>query len=458
MSVFFRLSRYLIQFTLTYLVLKINLGQSQFIDFQYFTPGLLIINGPQPDQNIDAGHNLQFSLEVTGNGKLPPASTEPGNQQATTILSLSVFLINADLNMTIFQNLNLLEQEKGSSVKHMDFQLPSCTPSGTYQVTYHELDRINSKNFYSIYSTNININNSGGDSSKTCQGANPPVGNPQDSKPPSQPFLGKGNTGLDIKTDSMEAPVAEAVPATQPVGAPAPQPVDAPASQPADAPAAKPDDPSFSGFVEGLLTHNIVNRATAEDAGILQIKSDAQSSSGSPKALSFSQFNHENSKKLPLAVTLISEGPSTKEETPSAEGLAVAEALTKDPSPPTSDGSKTKFSSLGNQKFTKSVADARPKVYSTPNHQIQTNDKNSDPQSNNHDSLSNQKNLHETQNREQTHNPNHSQSVLSNKSSKDGKLFGVPLISSASFTISNPTIYRTLYHLLISLCLISLSL
>lgn len=53
MSVSFRLSKYLIQFTLAYLVLKINLCQSQFIDSQYFTPALLIINGPQPDQNID---------------------------------------------------------------------------------------------------------------------------------------------------------------------------------------------------------------------------------------------------------------------------------------------------------------------------------------------------------------------------------------------------------------------
>ncbi|EGF99831.1 uncharacterized protein MELLADRAFT_112382 [Melampsora larici-populina 98AG31] len=455
-----RLSKYFIQFALTYLVLKINLCQSQFIDFQYFTPALSIINGPQPDQNIDAGQNLQFSLEVSGNGKLPPASLEPGNQQATTILSLSVFLINADLNMTIFENLNLLELERGSSVKHYDFQLPSCTPSGTYQLKYEMSDiywsviiflrshimRLGSPLLccspLSKLNSDINVNNPDGHSSKTCQGATPPKDKPQDSKPPAQPFLGKGTTGLDIKTDSMEAPTAA--------------PVDVPAAKPVDVPVAKPVDAPVAEFAEGLLSHDIVNRATAADLGVLQAKSDSQTSATTPKAVPFSQFKIENVKKAPLAVTLVSEAPSTKEETPSAEGLAVAEALTKNSSP-SSDGSKAKFSSLGNQKFTKSVADARQKASSSANHQG-SNDKNSDPQSNIHDPLSNQKTSHETQNHEQTLSPNHSQSVFSNKSSKDGKLFGVPLISSASSSTSIVTNHRTLYHLLIFLCLISLSL
>lgn len=138
----------------------------------------------------------------------------------------------------------------------------------------------------SQFNSDINVNNPGGDSSKTCQGATPPKDNPPDSKPPTQPFLGKGATGLfflagdmflphltirislfspsglDIKTDSMEVPTAAAV--------------DVPAAQPVDVPGAKPDDAPVAEFVEGLLSHEIVNRATAADLGILQTKSEAQ--------------------------------------------------------------------------------------------------------------------------------------------------------------------------------------
>ncbi|KAH9814426.1 hypothetical protein DFH28DRAFT_1083005 [Melampsora americana] len=503
MSVFFRLSKYLIQFTLTYLVLKIDLSQSQLIDSRYYTPALLIINGPQPDQNIAADQNLQFSLEVTGDGKLPPASTEPGNQQATTILSLSVFLINADLNMTVFENLNLLEQERGSSVKHLNFQLPSCTPSGTYQVIMtdiywfvinfsrsHIMRLMSSSQCCSpVSKTNldININNSGGDSSKTCQGATPPKDKPQDSRPPSQPFLGKGNTGLEIKTDPMEAPAGKPVdpPTAKPVDPPSAKPVDSPAAQSDDAQDAQPDDaqaaqpnesqdakpnesqaakpnesqaakPNDAGVVElfeGMLSHEIVNRASLVDLGILQIKSDAQPSP--TKAVPSSQLKNETAKKVPLAVTLVSEAPSKKEEAPSAEGLGVAEALSKGLPPPPNDASKANFSPLTNQKFSKSVVDSRQKASPSPHHQAQPNDKNYDPQSNIHDHPSNQKTSHDIHNHEEVHNPDHFQSILSNPSSKDRKMFGVPLISSASTAVAELIIYKTLYHFLILMCLIT---
>ncbi|KAG0152549.1 hypothetical protein CROQUDRAFT_103017 [Cronartium quercuum f. sp. fusiforme G11] len=189
---------------LSFSTLQNKLCRSQSIDGQFFTPGLLIISQPQSGTTVEAGQNLNGALEVSGNGRLPKENTEPGNQLATAILSLHIFLISSDLNMTVLEGPELLQKEKGSSVKHFNFQIPSCTPAGDYNFTYHELDRINSKTFYSIYSTKLHITNTKGTASKTCKNATPPQTGLIDSRSPEQPFLGKGATGLEIQTKLMD--------------------------------------------------------------------------------------------------------------------------------------------------------------------------------------------------------------------------------------------------------------
>lgn len=79
-----------------------------------------------------AGQSTQLSIDTSADGLLPP----PDPSLATTFLSLNIFLVSAQngINVSV-SNGGLLDQEKGSTVKHLNYEVPACLPPGAYNVS-----------------------------------------------------------------------------------------------------------------------------------------------------------------------------------------------------------------------------------------------------------------------------------------------------------------------------------
>ncbi|KAI8447839.1 hypothetical protein BY996DRAFT_7654621 [Phakopsora pachyrhizi] len=183
----------------------VHYASCQRVGGQYFTPGLLIINTPTPDSSHRVGRSISFSLEVSGDGLLPPSNANPDSKLATAILGLEIYLINQELNLTISQGAGLLQREKGSSVKHLKFKIPKT-------------DRINGNLYYSVYSLPIRIKSEddvsedqeaeeeedeNDEGSITCNGARPPIIDVKDSRPSKQPFIKKGVSAYQLNTNKI---------------------------------------------------------------------------------------------------------------------------------------------------------------------------------------------------------------------------------------------------------------
>jgi len=81
--------------------------------------------------------NLPIAIEVSGDGVLPLTATLAGSTSPTALESLNVFLSSIPFgqNITVSPP-GILEQEPGSTVKHLNFQIGnfSCLEQGTYNV------------------------------------------------------------------------------------------------------------------------------------------------------------------------------------------------------------------------------------------------------------------------------------------------------------------------------------
>jgi len=97
--------------------------------------------------------------------------------------------------MTVSCDPQLLTQEPGSTVKHLNFPVPLCIPPGSYNLTYYELYRLNSQEFFSITPIPVTINNPGMSTNvySSCPGSTPMLPMPQASNPsPVQAWLQSG--------------------------------------------------------------------------------------------------------------------------------------------------------------------------------------------------------------------------------------------------------------------------
>ncbi|KAK5288841.1 hypothetical protein LTS13_001433 [Exophiala xenobiotica] len=215
------------------------------INGQIFTPGLAIVDSPQPG-TPEGGDSLQVAIDIAGSGRL----TFPYPRDFDTgIVNITIFLFSYDtgLNLTIsngtssgwvnastaepeefdcgrstkqgWQNAGceeIMDQEPGSTVKHVNWAWPDCLVGngegggfrGVYnlggeQISIHEAFRANDTGFYTIFNLPIDVKNSIQSKSQLSgSGARPLCalrGNPiqsqrlQDesiSPPANQPFLG----------------------------------------------------------------------------------------------------------------------------------------------------------------------------------------------------------------------------------------------------------------------------
>lgn len=125
------------------------------------------------------GDFLHIALDVSGDGKLqvPPRNID---DPLTQVFNFTLFLTSTTLskNFTI-SNIttttpplaNIMNQESGQTVKHINFEWPDClvgdgndefntTARGDYNISIHQNFRLNGSNHYSIFNLPISVTNS----------------------------------------------------------------------------------------------------------------------------------------------------------------------------------------------------------------------------------------------------------------------------------------------------------
>jgi hypothetical protein len=170
------------------------IGQT-VINGQTFTNGLAILDAPAMSSTLHAGSIMSLAVEVSGNGKLDTESYLPKSKESTRFDLLEIYLVSAkeQLNLTVSGNTTLLDNERGSTVKHLDWPIPRCVPSGGYNLTIYEGSHINNSPYFSITSVPIRVDNT--DKTGSCP-SNPFKGGVQVSSPPvPNPLQGSGSPG-----------------------------------------------------------------------------------------------------------------------------------------------------------------------------------------------------------------------------------------------------------------------
>jgi len=157
---------------------RLNAQNFTIIGGQILTPGLAIVDAPQPYTPL-GGDFLQVALDVSGDGKLqlPPYPSDA----ATQIFNITIFLSSYDTgrNLTISNGTastgnaslgEIMDQEAGSTVKHVNWNWPDClvgngqpdgsnSSRGAYNVSIRQNFRLNGTNYYTIFDLPISVTN-----------------------------------------------------------------------------------------------------------------------------------------------------------------------------------------------------------------------------------------------------------------------------------------------------------
>jgi hypothetical protein len=163
------------------------------------------------------GDFLHIAIDVSGDGKLP---VPPKNiaDSLTQVFNFTLFLTSNSLqkNFTI-SNIttttppfaNIMNQEPGQTVKHINFEWPDClvgdgkedigtTARGDYNISIHQNFRLDGSDFYSIFNLPISVTNG----IKQFPGASQLL-----TKPPPGPL--NGANGGRMNCDSISNPLMD---------------------------------------------------------------------------------------------------------------------------------------------------------------------------------------------------------------------------------------------------------
>ncbi|KAI0374823.1 hypothetical protein BV20DRAFT_961010 [Pilatotrama ljubarskyi] len=161
------------------------------VNGQVFTQGLAIVDAPAPNSPLHAGSVTQVAIDISGDGKLDQSASIPGSNKPTRFDSLEIYLVSyqTKLNLTVSTGSGLLTQEQGSTVKHFDYNVSTCIPAGSYNLTFYEASHINDQPFFSITPISVMVMND--HPTDPCNnGTNTLQDFPQLSSPPPQsPWL-----------------------------------------------------------------------------------------------------------------------------------------------------------------------------------------------------------------------------------------------------------------------------
>jgi len=165
--------------TLVFLLLTRRLGAQQIVNGQIYTPGIALVDAPQPNTPL-GGAYLQVALDVTSDGQLqlPPY---PDNSPSA-IWNITMFLssYSTGKNFTISNGTatagnaslgEIMQQEPTSTVKHVNWVWPDClvgngsptgdnSSRGLYNISIRQNFRLNGSNEYTIFDLPIEVTNS----------------------------------------------------------------------------------------------------------------------------------------------------------------------------------------------------------------------------------------------------------------------------------------------------------
>ncbi|KAH8170222.1 hypothetical protein LIA77_10766 [Sarocladium implicatum] len=146
---------------------------------QIFTPGFTVLNAPQPETPM-GGDDLHISLDVTANGKLPLADFDEDDPSQIFNVTLFLYSYRTERNFTISNGTatannasfgNIMQQEPGSTVKHINWVWPDClvgngqpdsddSDRGVYNISIRQNFRLNDTDYYTIFDVPISVTNS----------------------------------------------------------------------------------------------------------------------------------------------------------------------------------------------------------------------------------------------------------------------------------------------------------
>ncbi|KAJ6107301.1 hypothetical protein N7523_008624 [Penicillium sp. IBT 18751x] len=153
------------------------MGNFTLVNGQVYTPGLAIVDAPQPNTPLDT---LQVAIDVSGDGKLPwPPSTQSADSP-TLFHNITLFLTSEakSHNFTISNgtvpSINntylgpVLDLEPSSTVKHVNWVWPEClvgngdsgSDRGDYNISMHQSFRWNGTDYYTVFDLPIAVTNS----------------------------------------------------------------------------------------------------------------------------------------------------------------------------------------------------------------------------------------------------------------------------------------------------------
>ncbi|KAK2028698.1 hypothetical protein LX32DRAFT_389548 [Colletotrichum zoysiae] len=146
---------------------------------QIFTPGLVILDAPQPGTPL-GGDNLHVALDVSTNGRmpLPPYAKDSPTKIFNVTMFLSSYVTGRNFTITngtaTANNASLgdiMFQEPGSTVKHVNWLWPDClvgngqpgsadSDRGAYNISIRQNFRLNGQDHYTIFDVPISVTNS----------------------------------------------------------------------------------------------------------------------------------------------------------------------------------------------------------------------------------------------------------------------------------------------------------
>lgn len=143
---------------------------------QIYTPGFAIVDSPQPGTPL-GGSQIEVAIDVSANGILP---LNTATDSPSRIHNITIFMYSYETgrNFTISNGTitnatygPIMQQERGSTVKHVRWTWPSClagngqpatqdSARGIYNISIRQNFRMNNTDYYTVFDLPISVTNS----------------------------------------------------------------------------------------------------------------------------------------------------------------------------------------------------------------------------------------------------------------------------------------------------------